>query len=446
MKLLSFLLSTLSIGGGGGVAVVANLLQPEASATRYTIYFKTRNHDVLDRAIDEASRHVSPYLSKAEMRDLTGLPPHDLDALKVAIQAIGGEVVSVSTLADSVRLEFADDANVSRDDVIRALKASSLPASNDSADGNLYDHVALVHKHGSGGVSSLPSRGEQAKTAPNDSPRHLQLATQCSAGGSVVWKSAKNVDLGLALYGPQNVLRNVGLLFSLPFQVCCPNGEIETKTNECSSSAVLSLTAKYTSTNVSNDVIIDDLETIRHTCGNLTYAYVSPSVCDKLGGEDAFVYSIPPYFSKPNVLYSNITLQVTTDTATGNVVLDSIGPLGGPEYSPVNWITNPLNATGPVLKEVLFGVPSKYQGSVDQIQFTSLEVEATYCYNTSAQIDYLEAQGIAATGLNISDWDAPYTPNNCTAAGYPSGDNGESMLDITALQSMAPLSTTVAAP
>ena len=90
-----------------------------------------------------------PYLTKAQVRELSGLHDDNIKTLEAAVvRDLCGKLVRVSALADSVKIEVG--ADLSREDITRVLKdfTSVIPLVGDS-DGrsSLHDHVALIHQH-----------------------------------------------------------------------------------------------------------------------------------------------------------------------------------------------------------------------------------------------------------------------------------------------------------
>ena len=233
-------------------------------------------------------------------------------------------------------------------------------------------------------------------------------------------------------FSREELVNYVGLLTgNTQFYVCCPNGEIEWVNNTCSSSASLTMTPSYPAsqdeTSTPEQVEIESLESIRRI------------IDDGSENDGVYVYTLPLDYFKPNVLYTNITLAVNTTDG------DLIEPFTS--FKPK--IRNIYNATSASIKRELFGVPDKYQGSADQVQFTNVGMIGNNAYNVSAVSEYLDLQGFTAyKSLEIFDWAPPNTPNECSPAN--SSDCSESMLegmlDVDALQSMAPKATTKAAP
>ncbi len=113
---------------------------------------------MLDRILEEAPRYKVPYLTKAEVRELSGLHVDDIETLKAVVEVdLGGKLVHVSALADSVTFEVAP--GVSCKDITRILKDSAPAISLEAGGGgsSLHDHVALIHRHHHGGTSSSSS-------------------------------------------------------------------------------------------------------------------------------------------------------------------------------------------------------------------------------------------------------------------------------------------------
>jgi hypothetical protein len=185
--------------------------------------------------------------------------------------------------------------------------------------------------------------------------------------------------------------------------------------------------ASQDETSTPEQVEIESLESIRRI------------IDDGSENDGVYVYTLPLDYFKPNVVYTNITLAVNTTDG------DLIEPFTS--FKPV--ICNIFNATSASIKRELFGVPDKYQGSADQVQFTSLFATGNDAYNVSAVSEYLDLQGFTDyKSLEIFDWAPPNTPNECIPANSSEclGSTGEGMLDVDALQSMAPKATTKAAP
>ncbi|KAL7551123.1 hypothetical protein ACHAWF_014322 [Thalassiosira exigua] len=390
-------------------------------SSQYTFFIKTRNHDVLDRVLQDAPRHKTSYLSKAQVRDISGLHHDDIKTIEASVKGLGGDLLHVSAHADSVTIEVP--RNVSREDVTRTLKASSSAVSlrSDKTESSIHDHIALIHQHRriSEGAS-LPKKGAD-KASPirdrNDPEldRNTRRLDLFSSPGVV------ELGSGCGPFTTKEIMNNIGLYFVPCFIVLCPNGEPESKDNKCSSSATLKATPHYPLSGNSDSpehdqvVEIEDIETLR-------------------GGElDEFVYfyNLPLRYFKSNVLYDDVRVNVTT---TDGQLLQS-----EPLLPRMN-IVNAFNATGASIKE-LSGVPKEYQGTGDQVQITSgAATGGGYYYDAQSLSSYLENQGITDFNpLEIVDtWYPPYSTNN------QSMTNDSPVLDVSALQSFAPKATTKA--
>ena len=131
MKLLSFLFAASHFRVGVAALLQQSSLRRDStdsssqpSRYSYTLFVKTRNHDVLDRVLQEAPRYKEPYLTKAQVRELSGLHDDDIKTFEAAVvRDLGGKLVCVSALADSVTIEVG--ADVSHEDITRVLKDST---------------------------------------------------------------------------------------------------------------------------------------------------------------------------------------------------------------------------------------------------------------------------------------------------------------------------------
>ena len=282
------------------------------------------------------------------MRELTGLSPDDIAILEDFVYDMGGDV-AVSTLADHATIKFnAEDADMSREKVLRALKDKP----------SLHAQVAHVHKHGvSLSVNDSSAEAKRKEDTSMNSPSKQESRSLEDVEPGVKWDFAYASALSSKLYSNEDQVKYVALQTGpYTFYVLCPNGNIETPSNICTESITLSLTPKYFGSNRPNIPEETDLgngENLRISFNDLYDETISSD-------QNIYIYYIPSYLAKANVFYSKLSVQVTT--TNGTVLVPS--PLTGALDGSFGFI-NPFNLLENQSKIDFTMCPSSSRGKMD---------------------------------------------------------------------------------
>lgn len=435
-----------------------------------SLYFKTRNHHVLDQAIDKGA-----VLTLATVRDETGIPRENLQDVVRLIEGLGGSVGFVSSFHDWMKIRLPKSLmkhepaglDGSPSDFLRASK------SDDASYDCLVRHVAAALEEV--GLESLVShmelkeRREHVGTDGYDT--HVGTdgygthddssitTTSSSIGRQLHAKEDENANEFTAymLYGPtyqmftsnkSDAALNIGKWINSPVMVlqCIGedgpylNGEADPDCTEVFNEITIVLTPMYSADinsvetvrlNITTDIIRKRCKDVSEICEN--FDEDETSLRPRAG---TYVYGVPLYkYVRPNVLYQAI-MYISTEVMRSTITI--------PLFDSVPKMYNYWNASAWSIRD-LYGVDSELQGTAETVQGTALFVAVVdSAVNETAVNEYLSLLDISPH--RQLEFDETIAPNNASICLSTPDGCAEEMSDVEILQSIAPNATTVFAP
>lgn len=434
-----------------------------------TLFFHTRNHQVLDVSISSAVQ-----LTVEEIRDLTGLRKEHVKDIEELVTQLGGRVKLVSSFGDWMRIQLPPELllmeDISIPDSIPSGQCDFLDVSRRNLRDTGYDHrlenVLHVVANGLRGIGldaavshldiSTPgrldgvgrgvSREQKSPGRMHHSRRGLMQGNGNEGisidGINLYQLSAVGYDLFLS--NKSQMVVNLTTYINQPVfcSVCSgSNGDYLAgeDTGSIDSACVeLIQGIEFTLTPVDND-LKENIVIIKYD--NLSSAVVktcreAPITCENIDAfpvpptKDSFVFGFPLYeYAAPNVLYNgSMTLRIN-----GTAEYRDLGQL----------IFNFFNASVFTLRE-LYGIDPDLQGTSETIQgTTSYVTQGNAAVNRSSVNEYLSLLGLVPhSELRFGGFSVQNNVSLCT----DTDDCVEPLLDVQTLQAFAPNATTYFSP